>query len=104
MFASGDLFSPPSTYVLTRRSPGRRHPLDDGIMRVIDVCGWRGARAGVRIRRCGRELLGYIMVTSPCGDQTPPPESLSAMVSPARVVGPLVFVQLSCEQLRTLVW
>ena len=57
MFARGDLFSPPSTYVVMGRSPGRRHPLGDGIMRVTDVCDWRGARANVRIRRCGRELL-----------------------------------------------
>ena len=69
MLAGGDLFSPPSTYVVSGRSPGRRHPLDDGIMRVTDVCEWRGARANVRKRRCGRELLGHIIVISPHGDQ-----------------------------------
>ena len=104
MFARGDLFSPPSTYVVTGRSPGRRHRLDDGIMRVTDVCDGRGARVDVRTRRCGRELLGYIMAISPYGDQTLPPESVSAMVNPAHVVGPPVFLQLSCQQLRTLVW
>ena len=103
MFARGDLFSPPSTYVVTGRSPGRRHRLDDGIMRVTDVCDWRGARVDVRTRRCGRELLGYIMAISPFGDQTLPPESVSAMVNPARVVSSPVFLQLSCEQMRTVV-
>ena len=95
MFARGDLFSSPS-------SPGRRRLLDDGIMRVTDVCDWRGARANVRIRRCGRELLGYIMVISPYGDQTLPHASVGAMVSLARVVASRVFPKLSCEQLSTL--
>ena len=72
-------------------------------MRATDVCEWRGARANVRIPRCGREFLDYIMVISPHGDQTLPPESVSAMVSPVRGVGSPVFLQLSCEQLRTLV-
>ena len=80
MFARGDLLSPPSTYVVPRRSPGRRHPLDDGIMRVTAVCDWRGARADVRTRRCRRELLGHIMVISPYGDQTLPLESADAAV------------------------
>ena len=103
MFARGDLFSPPSTYVVTGQSPGRRHPRDDGIMRVTDVCDWRGVRVDVRTRRCGRELLGYIMAISPYGDQTLPLESVSAMVNPARVVSSPVFLQLSCEQMRTVV-
>ena len=72
MFAKGDLFPPPSTHVNTGRGPGRR------------------------------ELLGYIMVISPCGDQRLPPESVSATVSPARAVGSPVFLSV-CEQLRTLV-
>ena len=76
MLARGDLISAPSTCVVTGRSPGRRHPPDDGIMRVTDVCEWRGARANVRIRRCGRELLDHIIVTSPNGDQTLPPKSV----------------------------
>ena len=56
----------------------------------------------MRIRRCGRELLAYIMVVSPYGDQAVPPESVSAIASPARVVGSPVVLQLSCDQLRTL--
>ena len=72
-------------------------------MRVTAVCDWRGARADVRTRRCGRGLLGHTMVISPNGDQTLPPESVSATVSPVRGVGSPVFLQLSCEQLRTLV-
>ena len=70
---------------------------------LTDVCDWRGARVDVRTRRCGRELLGYIMAISPFGDQTLPAESVSAMVNPARVVSSPVFLQLSCEQMRTVV-
>ena len=35
--------------------------------------------------------MTYIIVIGPCSDQTFPPEPASAVVSPARVVGPLGF-------------
>ena len=86
--------------MVTGRGPGRRHPLGDGIMRVADVCDWRGVE---HVPMCGYGDVGVScsinnLVISPHDDQTLPPESVGAMVSPGHAVESPVFFQLSREQ------